>query len=448
VLTLEELAGLHCPCCGHGLEAEGADGDSLPGYGVVRCGCYRYPVVDGILVLRQLSRPSDAVDPVVARLDDGDRAGALRAALELGTPVARRRRRPLRERLRRAGARVLSPFLSPPTDAVERAPATFAAAVAAGRDQRYRDYLFFRHANPSALAAMPLVLALAGRPAPAGPVLDLACGAGHSTFLLSSLLGRDRVVAADHDFVNLHLARRFHAGGATCLCLDAELPLPFADARLGGVFCNDAFHYVRSKVALVAELERVVARRGPWLLPHLHNAGRENPNPGLPLTAEDYLRCFERQEPRLFDEARILADFAAEGVLDLQGAAAPRDETPVLTLVAGRDHTLFTRHHGLVDRLLARPGLLRLNPIFTADRRGPEVRLKLCWPDRELQGECEGVARYLPPQVEVDADLVDALDRAEPTGEARLQADRLVRSFVLVAVPAAYGTRGDAGRTG
>src|SRR5690606_13986999 len=69
-------ADLHCPYCGGELRA--ADtvrdaGDSA----IVHCDCGRWPVIEGILVLRAVP------DEVLRLIESGDLNGALRAALHV-----------------------------------------------------------------------------------------------------------------------------------------------------------------------------------------------------------------------------------------------------------------------------------------------------------------------------------------------------------------------------
>ena len=84
----------------------------------------------------------------------------------------------------------------------------------------------------------------------------------------------------DIDFVNLTIARRFLAPEIPAICLDAELPLPFVSNTFDGLYCLDGLHYVRSKMALLSEVDRVVSDEdGAWLFAHMHNAAAKTSTP-------------------------------------------------------------------------------------------------------------------------------------------------------------------------
>src|SRR5437870_13005059 len=80
------LDHLTCPSCGGALSpgrwAEDAGGEIL--YGVVRCECAEYPIVDGIMSLGTGSGTPEIVD-LVKR---GDRRGALALSLSKGAQRA------------------------------------------------------------------------------------------------------------------------------------------------------------------------------------------------------------------------------------------------------------------------------------------------------------------------------------------------------------------------
>ena len=82
---------LQCPYCGGDLEVEGhsARGPDVE-FGTLRCQCYRYGIVLGVVVLRQASPPNDNTDPIVAALDRGDHDGAVDILLANDTASQRK----------------------------------------------------------------------------------------------------------------------------------------------------------------------------------------------------------------------------------------------------------------------------------------------------------------------------------------------------------------------
>src|SRR5690606_1066625 len=77
------ISELHCPYCGSDLELRSAPGPRGPesGYGIIECGCYKYPLVDGIVILRQMSGPADHDDSASLLIEKGDLGRALEVAL-------------------------------------------------------------------------------------------------------------------------------------------------------------------------------------------------------------------------------------------------------------------------------------------------------------------------------------------------------------------------------
>lgn len=447
----DALAWMTCPYCRGRLDFESiapATGD----HGIARCDCYRYPIVDGILVVRQLSGRSDTVDPAVEALSAGnvDAARALlrrhasmvgRVAdstrLERAMSAVRWATRAANESVaRRRGHGQIASHTdrrggsAPVRDALEAArPGGFAA------------YLFQRYANPSFAAALPALAALgpiADREVRPPRVLDLACGAGHSTFALTALFPGADIIAVDPDFVNLELLQQHFAPGAVCVCADAELPLPFDDDVLDAAVCLDAFHYIRSKWALSRELDRIINTEGIVVLPHLHNALVGNVAPGIPLAPQGYLRMFAGLEARIYSEATLLDRAVDERILDLSTMQSPESvvSAPNLTLFASRRDDVFTVHQ--LARRPASLGILGINPIYDAALVGDQVELQVAWPDAMLARECAEIHRHLPTRTTVGHELLARIARGAITDDDAPAVDVLRARSILVELPSGY----------
>jgi SAM-dependent methyltransferase len=437
------LADLRCPCCRSALHAAKELDASPEGLrnAILRCDCYEYPLVDGIAVLRQMSPVSSNQNGAVERLHQGDAAGALTWLMGSGTapgvPTSQPQDRAPRKSRLAAWLQRPSQSAAPPPDETD-----FFATLHARRPSGYAQYLFQRFANPSFLAAIA-PLAVLGASCSAGPrrrILDLLCGIGHASATICALHPQLQLIMADVDFVNLFLARRFLAPGATAICLDSELPLPFADATVDGVFCLDGLHYVRSKVALLEEVDRIVAADGAYAFSHMHNADHANPNPGAPLSARGYAQRFAFGEQRLLPEAEILAQFHAGGFLDLtvQPAQEAIDASNALTLIGARDARLWRRHSGL-DELVSRcANLLALNPLYRLRTAGTSMVAEAAWPSAGLEQECKGAMKYLPATVQLDQELLGQIAAARSGTALSTNVRQLLRNFVLVPLPQCY----------
>lgn len=442
------LDRFRCPYCDSGVAIDVDVEASEAGirYGVIRCHCYRYPIIEGILVLQQegphrqgmFARATDA-------LDRGDARAALTEVLQLpretgplGTAVsmlARRQFPPAVARDRARTARVI--------DLLAAGKSTFADAARLLRIPSYADYLIHRYANPSFLGAIPL-LQLFGllqnhseRPL---RVLDLGCGTGHASYLISRLLPKLELVCADHDFSNLFLAKHYFAPNATCICLDLQLPFPFEDNFASGVLCLDALHYINAKVSFLKEVDRVCTEDALWVFPHLHNRLHDVAAPGVPLAPVDYTRLFSVKEGTLLSERRILEGFT-RGVLELGPNHDPAalDSVENLSFVGGKAAELWGKRQGLVDQLLISRDDLAINPLFDSRASGEGVVLTASWPNPNLERECAEAKDFLPAECVVPASLLQAIGERDLTADEREAARSLLLQFLVVPVPPRYG---------
>lgn len=437
---LEELT---CPYCGGALVSTMSCGHPSREYGIVACDCGDSPVVDGIIWLSRRQwglAPQD--DPVIGRVLDrvraGDQRGALCEALlssfrdryrQAATAMERFSRRPPDWLLNQARQRLTREVLLDQD-------LSFARAASLLRNGPYARYLHHRFANPSLLAAIPVILMLKEladrRPA---RVLEVAGGCGHASFLINRFFPEIQMVLTDGDFVNLYLARRFIAPDAVCVCLDAEARMPFQPSSFDAVFCMDAFHYVREKIGLVEELRRTLRPDGLWLFPHLHNASAKNPTAGYPLPARGYKFAFSGVEARLFPEEALLRSFHERMALDLtQGALTnSSSQAPAFTLIGGpeslwREHNLSSHYQKVISDL-------NFNTIYDFSPAGVG---SLRWPSAELRRECQLAEEFLDPEPLVDPGLISRL-RSESLSDCDLDDVRfLQRNFVLVPMPPGY----------
>jgi SAM-dependent methyltransferase len=449
VLRPNFIDELHCPFCGSGLAIErvlASSGDDIE-HGVVRCGCYRYPVLDGILVLKQQSGPADTHDALVSLLLAGEIEQARHRAMHVDAPLAAAPRDRWHRMLQHAATRGvplagrLSRLHSKRSNERQSGhDMAFADLLKTLRPGLYAQYLYQRYANNSFLASVAPLLLL-GDLTPGQRVLELACGIGHSAYLIQSLFPHLQLVATDHDYVNLSIARRHFVPGAQLVCLDAEAPLPFEAKSFGAVFCLDGFHYLRSKVALISELNHVTEPLALWLFPHLHNALCENFNAGIPLDPEHYARCFAEVPHRIFSESALLGEFHREGTLRLDRCASADElaQAPNLTLIGTRRQDFWHKRADLALRLAARPSTLIVNPIYHIEADGSAARLSLSWPSARLRAECLEVENYLPSSSDIDARLLQRLHRDEISNSDLPVVQELARKFLLVNLPlAAY----------
>ncbi len=475
------LNELHCPYCDSYLTPEWQTplGEGGIRYGILKCECCRYPIVDGIIVLRQ---SEERVDKVIDHLKAGNTKAALLCAFNLTSNSTARRSH--WQKLVNYGRQLNLPLSGSFAKLAQRrmdrkiisnSSLTLLQALKYLKPAHYAQYLFHRYANPSFWAATIAILLLqelvneketnspflkkddgqsndaATRPiktgmanaktsVPCKRVLDLACGIGHSSFLIRHLFPQLFVVAADYDFVNLYLAKRFVADEASFVCLDAEVPLPFADHFFDAVFCLDALHYIRSKMALIKELDRTLQREGFWFFPHLHNALADNFAAGMPLRPEKYRQCFDFLDSKLFIESDILQRFVVEQGIDIGTEPSEKAlrEANAYWLIGSRRNRLWHKHSDLTAMLSRKRTHLRPNPIYRITEHQKKIVLEMAWPSARMTEECGAAANYMPAKYEIDKSLWDRLNNNTTIAEDTAAIQEMVRSFVLVQLPLGY----------
>jgi SAM-dependent methyltransferase len=446
---------LICPYCGHQLEIEQrlrtlpAEGD----FGVLRCACYRYAVLDGIPILRQQSPMGSNVDPIVDRLLRDGIAAALATATGEFAPAQRPPARILSHAatsIRKLFSLANSAMGGRQPDKQPWSEGAFRETLYALKPRMYADYLYYRHANNSFMAAATLVCLLRtslqsliptsdGEAGARHRVLDLSCGIGHTSYLISTLFPSMQVVGVDWDFSNLRLAKRYLCKTGTFVCLDAELPLPFPDQSFAACLGLDGLHYIRSKVALLRELDRVLLPQALWLFPHLHNALQPNPAPGVPVAPDEWERLLAFIPHRILSEGEVLESFVRRDAVDLrdQRPLSELSSAAALAAVATRQDGFWRLHEGLSSILSSSGGDLMWNPIYAVTTDGANVHLTSRWPSDAMRQECQAAAKILPESF--DCPDFKIASRQGPAMPDLTQKQReLAQRFMLVGLPPAY----------
>jgi len=460
--TLEFLV---CPFCGGRLRAAHAreeDGEIVTA--VLTCPCGEVPLLGGIPIFRREGRVDMMMQTVDAPLIRGPRPSrlldlirrgedgrALLLLLAVPPPWVRRgldavdllpegAQGRLRRRLEDAwvrGSRGVEPLL------VGRLEAGAGSRTAADafdyyfrRARRSELYHHFRHrfAQPRHLTSLALAALL---PRDERPVLDVACGFGHTLHYWTARHPGRAFVGLDRNFFELYVARRWIAPAAEYVCADADGPLPFPPASFGGVFCADAFHYFLRKLLCVSELSRVVGPEGAILLARFGNRDVE-PREGYELAPAEYAALFPRMRRALVSDRAVLSRYLLGLAPDLSGPAVPADTAGAkwLSLAASGDETLF-RDHGPLGKWPHAEGVRRVHSLYREVSRGDSgesvyaLEMPSPWFAFE-NGECR---EYMPERFTLGPAARDAL----ASGADHPELDELVRRAAVVGFPARHG---------
>lgn len=465
------LRSLRCPDCLGGLEYERAE-QPYPGeYGTLRCGCYRYPVIDGVPIVSKghvgaVEHVTGSVDfegPGASELTElivggRGREALVRAIAFPATPprlhqmLVKPRPRPFR-RLRQltyaATQRVFATAVYAKLGStlrratlrrqLERIYAEWTVEdwfdLFYRRSALYGDfypYNLFRFGMPRDLAGLSVLRLF---PPAEKPILDLACGFGHLSYHMCN--GGQSVVGLDRLFFQVWVAKHWMAPGAEFVCADADRPLPFHDALFSGVFCSDAFSLLRKKQAVLEEFERcapgetiVLTRVGNVLVA---------PQEAEELTPEAYAELFAGRSPWVSGERDLVSAYLERRAPDVSQELDPRaqDAEKWLSIIVSQDPRVRRRHPPFESWPHAR-GTLAWNPIYEAQPQ-PDGRVRFVFriPSDWYAAQQGWMREYHAEEVTVSRALCDALER----GERPPEVEDLLAKFVVVGMPARY-TRG------
>jgi SAM-dependent methyltransferase len=295
----ELIAELRCPYCNGYLQVSKSvesDGKHLR-YGLLRCRCFEFPVVDGILLLslaKGYGGAEEELQPYVPlqvaaikHLQRGDVAG-LKAWICRHLPLA--------AELIEGGDDTYLPFAARVADQLKRTTSEYLTRYArfevlgyappasrlgqllgtavwrrlrelrrsARVNRSPRDYELeqltgyyarrFFAPRVTALALQLESLPLHGR------ILSLCCGHGIFENLLNLIGAAENVVSIDGQFLNLLVTRRYAHPRGSYICHDLQFPLPFDAGTFDGVFASTCLPEIPAQKTFVSEAVR--ASRG------------------------------------------------------------------------------------------------------------------------------------------------------------------------------------------
>ncbi len=375
------MTGLHSPISGRPLHPDGP-------HALSDAAGERWPVVEGIAYLRAGSR--DRASTALARLDAGDREGAL-ALLLAENDAWWSEPPPADVELRRLVR-----------DAESADPPTLRDAMARLGWGRVGLYFAHRWSDPTFVAGLALTDAHWTAPKTA---FELCCGIGHHLLAL-----QDAGVAAtggDVVFAKLWVARRWVLGqAAELVCFDADAAHWPVQGPFDLVACHDAFYFLQDKAGVAARL-RALAGQGALVVSHVHNCDWPNLSGGASLSAGELSALFP--EALSYDDHELTLAGAERRAPQPQVWAA-LGAVEAFSLVDGAAGTIDPKP---VDGPLSRPPLgapLVVNPLLT--------RYGVAWPSDRYRDEYATRATYgrhprPPASATMSAAVADAAARRD-----------------------------------
>lgn len=110
-------------------------------------------------------------------------------------------------------------------------------------------------------------------------VVDVGCGVGQLLPTLVRKSNAENVVGIDKSFMNLMFARLYFAHKKTLLlCVDVENGLPFLDSSIHTILATDSFHYISHKSLFIKEASRILHKSGSMAIVHTSRIKNKNSN--------------------------------------------------------------------------------------------------------------------------------------------------------------------------
>jgi SAM-dependent methyltransferase/uncharacterized protein YbaR (Trm112 family) len=446
---------LRCPYC-HGrfrFDEMQRPAECNAEFGILRCNCGAFPVVDGIpIVLRPrvsmfahttgATRVHGVAVAHVVRLIEGGRpleALVECLAIPMLPPLARRWL-PARVVDSHAGYRVARwrgkrklrrQVLARRRAISAQALLDFYYQLGQPLGRAIGDYFILRFAQPRHLAALALLAALPGGEK---PVLDIACGLGHFEHYLSERTDPAAAIGIDMNYFQLWIARHWIATRSRFVCAKAQDGLPFSSDAFSATLCSDAYHLLPGRPELRQEIERCAPGR-PVLLTGVGNRA-VMPNEGLELTVQEYLDEFGAVDVRSFSETDLVRAYLRRSNPFVPPARSPLElnETKWLSFAWNVPPTVRDPLWGK-DAWPHAVGQINVNLIYRSTRtKEGDLHLRFTFPSVWFAYENHGMLSYHPQQATISRAQLQRLAawRDDPSLAA------LVESFVLIGLPTRF----------
>lgn len=275
-----------------------------------------------------------------------------------------------------------------------------------------------------------------------GIVLDLGCGTGHASFLIRGHVQPNELICVDHNFKNLYLAKNYIVDDAQFICLDSNSPLPFKDNVYDSILLLDALHYVKNRLLLASEIERILSPSGFFMILHLHNSMKNNLSAGQPMKPLSWCRLFEHSFIKAFPEKRLVEDFIYRDKLDLtmDYSESELNEADAISII-GTDNAkpLFNVFEGVLSEFIQQRSNLIINPIYKLYRKKDKILLRRGSLAENFRKEYPVTVDYLPEQCFVPFLAVDS-NGGKVVKEKLMETnlEELMRRFIIINVPHHY----------
>jgi len=374
------LNALFCPYCGFPLKLhdvfEEKEGEIR--YAITNCECARYPIAEGILVLDK----GHSLQRIIESFEKKKFSEALNILVEI-KPYTETFR--VFSRLEKTNMSLIRNIALSYKKMVNKpllvdSKLSFFETIDALDWGGFGDYVKTRFSHPDFMGNRALIQILMNNERAKKPALDLGCGVGHNSFILSHYVQQNKITCADLLFVNLLITKRFFVKNANFICLDANTCLPFENNSFSTIICFDVFYGLAAKRLLANELKRITSSDGALLLSGLPNSLKTGPTywHGAAMTPDAYSRLFDDTNLRLLGHRRMLTDFLTKDkvTLDEKYPDSELNNSERLFLLATRNKEDLRAYSNLGRKIFEKiRKTLIINPVYTIQEKGNDFYL-------------------------------------------------------------------------
>jgi len=296
------------------------------------------------------------------------------------------------------------------------------------------NYFTYKFGQPRFLVGQSLLMIL---PFENKPILDIACGVGHTVHYLTFRNSKQPVIGVDRNFAKLYLAKKIVAPRGNYFCAEADYTLPFADGTFAGIFCSDAFEFFTYREASVRDMKRVLNKNGVIIITRILSVTLKYYRKFRVVFYDQLKRYFSDMNNIILEQDHILERYIHKKGPDLANEL-PLEEmenTGWVSIVASHRKDIF-KEYGTFNEWPHALGYLKINPLYLESGRDTDgsVTYKFTFPDKWYEYEDNQWKKYAPETIKISKDALKAISDNKRTPEV----NDLISKFVVLGMPQHY----------
>jgi SAM-dependent methyltransferase len=277
-------------------------------------------------------------------------------------------------------------------------------------------------------------------------VLDLLCGTGHASYVISQNAKPKKHVCADLNYSLLFMAKKYFVKDAEFICLDGNDPLPFKDNIFSSNLMIDSTHYVSNRVYLAKECERTLKSNGILFWLHLHNKLQKNTSEGYALSPSKWTALISRLETKVFPEDKLIEDYMLRQRLDLASDVPEIDinSSSSLCLIGTNENEIYAKYDEIEIPSFKSVKTPVINPIYNITSSSGGAQLVRTDVNDIYKNEYPLTFNYLPKKYTIKGNLSRYFEGSKLNIPADISLDdkkeieKLLMKFIIIDVPKRY----------